>query len=90
MSALVLLLLLTAPYPKEIVPVKFGCSINAYQNPGVPPYNVWHLHTWIEHKGGKWIKLHSIRESRAKSLKDCEKWMKAVEKHIRSSAASTK
>lgn len=81
---LILLLVLILP-PNIDQIARLNCRVSEITEPD--GYHRWHLRVYATYRDGtEWLrdgKLLSIRESRKKSLLDCDDWIEDVQRSIR-------
>ena len=75
------------PLPPMEGSIRHGCSAEQYY--GSSDDNLWHVHIWVDYADGHkqnekathgWIRLLAIRDNRERALKDCDDFMKEVDK----------
>jgi hypothetical protein len=76
-----------APLPLETL-TGYGCvveRVNYAEGTTAKAAWRWRVNAWAEHGGKKdWPLVLSLRGDRRQAFKDCDKWMKSVEKNLKS------
>lgn len=71
-----------ASFPEDINNIHhMGCRIIQFQEEGQP--SRWHTRVYAIYMDRKWEKLYSIRDSRRACYKDCDSWMKSVQREVK-------
>lgn len=85
LPALLLELLLSRCAAEELPPnleavKRVGCEIAQITEPRDDAfYGWWRFYSWAESADGtRWRRLHSVRDKRARAMRDCDEWLECV------------
>ena len=69
-------------FPEDLKHIRqMGCRIIQVQEEGQPAR--WHTRVYTTYTDRKWEKLYSIRDSSRACFKDCDSWMKSVQREVK-------